>query len=349
MFRTAITRALLVAAFVVAIVSGTAAQEARPTPEGTRWHLVASDAGALEGPAWPWDLDATLTLSEGRAFGSAGCNGFGADYEFDGEALSFGPPRLSNADCADATMGIEAAYMAALPKAVRWGFDTGPAGDRLLLLFDVDDELLLAFTEADIATPTPFPDPEGGPWLDRGPSAVIEDDAAGGLDAAGGTGPAPTLDPLGDFTHVSGDGAMQGLDWQPAAGPALEEGASLVRPTAWAGGFAVVERPRTGDNQTPHAVRTSADGRSWERTGNGGERAGKPMIEMTDEAALIAIPMRTTGARGSGAACLGPTKLTIRLPEPLGQRTLYDAGSLPLRGANEKLDIDHVNASGSGG
>ena len=78
--------------------------------------------------------------------------------------------------------------------------------------------------------------------------------------------PAPTLDPLGDFTHVSGGGATQGLDWQPAAGPALEQGASLVRPTAWAGGFAVVERPRTGDKQTPHAVRTSADGRSWERT-----------------------------------------------------------------------------------
>ncbi len=240
MFRTAIARALLVAALVLPIASGTAAQDARPTPEGTRWHLVASDAGGLEGPTWPWDLEVTLTLGERRAFGSAGCNGFGADYELDGEALSFGPPRLSNADCADATMGIEAAYMAALPKTVWWGFDTGPAGDRLLLLFDVDDELLLSFTEADIVTPTSFPGPEGGPWLGSGP--------------------------LGDFTHVPGAGATQGLDWQPAAGPALEQGASLVHPTAWAGGFAVVERPRNGDKQTPHAVRTSADGRSWERT-----------------------------------------------------------------------------------
>ena len=81
---------------------------------------------------------------------------------------------------------------------------------------------------------------------------------------------------------------------------------------------------------------------------DGSERAGEPMIHLTDDAALIAIPMRTTRSGGSGA-CLGPTKMTIRLPEPLGDRTLYDVGSLPIRGATEKLDIDRVNASGSGG
>jgi hypothetical protein len=81
---------------------------------------------------------------------------------------------------------------------------------------------------------------------------------------------------------------------------------------------------------------------------NGSERDGKARIELTDEAVLIALPMRTTRTGGSGA-CLGPTKMTIRLPEPLGQRTLYDASTLPLRGANENLDVDRVNSSATGG
>jgi hypothetical protein len=97
-------------------------------------------------------------------------------------------------------------------------------------------------------------------------AAAAETDASPRPSSVGTPTPSATLDPLGDFTHVSGGGVTQGLDWQPAAGPALEQGASLVRPTAWAGGFAVVERPRTGDKRTPHAVLTSADGRSWERT-----------------------------------------------------------------------------------
>jgi hypothetical protein len=80
----------------------------------------------------------------------------------------------------------------------------------------------------------------------------------------------------------------------------------------------------------------------------GTERAGKAKVHMTDDVALIAIPMRSTVGPHFGE-CLSPTKMTIRLPEPLGRRTLYDAGSLPLRGANEKLDIDRINSSGSGG
>ena len=71
---------------------------------------------------------------------------------------------------------------------------------------------------------------------------------------------------------------------------------------------------------------------------NGSERAGKARIELTDDAALIAIPMRTTRSERR-ERCLGPMPMTVTLPEPLGQRALYDASSLPLRGANEKLDV----------
>ena len=80
----------------------------------------------------------------------------------------------------------------------------------------------------------------------------------------------------------------------------------------------------------------------------GTEKAGKARIHLTDDAALIAIPMRST-VRPHFGDCLGQTRMTVRLPKPLGRRTLYDAGSLPLRGATEKLAIDRINASGSGG
>lgn len=80
----------------------------------------------------------------------------------------------------------------------------------------------------------------------------------------------------------------------------------------------------------------------------GSEKSGKPRVHITDDAALIAIPMRST-VRPNFGDCLAPTKMTVRLPEPLGDRTLYDAGSLPLRGANAKLGIDRINSSGSGG
>ena len=80
----------------------------------------------------------------------------------------------------------------------------------------------------------------------------------------------------------------------------------------------------------------------------GSEKSGKPRVHITDDAALIAIPMRST-VRPNFGDCLAPTKMTVRLPEPLGDRILYDAGSLPLRGASEKLGIDRINSSGSGG
>jgi hypothetical protein len=70
---------------------------------------------------------------------------------------------------------------------------------------------------------------------------------------------------------------------------------------------------------------------------NGTEKAGPARIHVTDQAMLIAIPMRSI-LPGDACAGLGPIPMTVRLPEPLAQRTLYDAGSLPIRGANAKLD-----------
>ena len=59
-------------------------------------------------------------------------------------------------------------------------------------------------------------------------------------------------------------------------------------------------------------------------------RRGKARIRTERDAVLIAIPM---GNRIHSDMChgLGPKPMTITLPKPLGDRALYDVGSLPIR------------------
>ena len=139
MLRTVVSRALLAAALVITVPGAAAAQAEGPTPEGTEWYLTAYDAGGIELTEVPWDLGATLTLDAGQAYGSTGCNAFNASYELDGKALTFGgEPGTTDVGCPDAELEIEAAYMAAFPKVVRWAIDTGVTSDRGLILFDAD-------------------------------------------------------------------------------------------------------------------------------------------------------------------------------------------------------------------
>ena len=58
---------------------------------------------------------------------------------------------------------------------------------------------------------------------------------------------------------------------------------------------------------------------------------------MTDDAVLIAVPVETT-SRSDTCPPGPPTRVTVRLPEPLGDRELYDAGKLPLRLVASELD-----------
>ncbi|MFV2063513.1 MAG: hypothetical protein ACC726_08360 [Chloroflexota bacterium] len=78
--------------------------------------------------------------------------------------------------------------------------------------------------------------------------------------------PEPTPDPLGDFTHVPGTGALSDLDWRPVTEPALEPGAPLSRLPAWAGGFAAIEGRRDLEAGWQHAIWSSRDGLGWTRS-----------------------------------------------------------------------------------
>lgn len=150
MSRNVSTRLLLAAALVVTTATATVAQEEQPTPEGTQWYLTAYDAGGPELTDVPWDLGATLMLDDGQAYGYAGCNGFDARYELDGDALSFGAPGTTDVGCPDRMLDVETAYMAALPKVARWAGDSSASSSNLIL-FDADDEHLLQFTASDTA------------------------------------------------------------------------------------------------------------------------------------------------------------------------------------------------------
>jgi hypothetical protein len=63
---------------------------------------------------------------------------------------------------------------------------------------------------------------------------------------------------------------------------------------------------------------------------NGTRKAGRARVHVLDDAVLVAIPMRSI-VWSDMCHGLGPTRMTVRLPEPLGHRTLYDAATLPIR------------------
>lgn len=55
--------------------------------------------------------------TSGRAVGFAGCNQYGAAYRLTGDSLSFEPPIATRMACTEG-MGVESAYLSALPRTV---------------------------------------------------------------------------------------------------------------------------------------------------------------------------------------------------------------------------------------
>ena len=65
----------------------------------------------------------SLTLSEGRAYGNAGCNHWFAGYTLAGEHLRFEAPGSTRKLCAPALMEQEQRFLAALGQVQRWDFN----------------------------------------------------------------------------------------------------------------------------------------------------------------------------------------------------------------------------------
>ena len=96
-----------------------------PDLAGTGWVLEVVGGIALV------DVEPTITFGgDGTVAGFTGCNTFSGTYALDGATLSFGPLATTKMACADPTMFVESAFLAALGGVTGWSLD----GDGRLAL-----------------------------------------------------------------------------------------------------------------------------------------------------------------------------------------------------------------------
>ena len=99
---------------------------AAATPIGD-WQATAVQTGtALASPLVGTEITATFA-EDGTLTGSAGCNTYRTTYSTDAGAIEIEPPAATKKACGrpDGVMEQEAAYLAALPTAVRYRIDGG--------------------------------------------------------------------------------------------------------------------------------------------------------------------------------------------------------------------------------
>lgn len=102
-----------------------ASDGAVPVLVGKAWVLQELGGAVLV------DVEPTLTFGgDGTVSGSAGCNTFSGTYALDGGDLSFGPLATTKMGCADPTMFVESAFLAAMAGVTGWSLD---GAGRLLL------------------------------------------------------------------------------------------------------------------------------------------------------------------------------------------------------------------------
>lgn len=92
--------------------------------EGTAWTLVTADG--VDAVA---DVPAPLTLADGQASGSSGCNTFNGSYTVDGDQLGFGPLASTQMACEEALTAQEATVFAILGAAESYAIE----GDELTI------------------------------------------------------------------------------------------------------------------------------------------------------------------------------------------------------------------------
>jgi heat shock protein HslJ len=97
---------------------------------GTRWALDSLGYGGDTVASPVAGADASVVFDEaGEATGSTGCNRFGADYQVDGDAIAFGPMRLTRRACEPAVSQQEDIFQRALLRATAFTIE----GDVLTL------------------------------------------------------------------------------------------------------------------------------------------------------------------------------------------------------------------------
>lgn len=113
----------LVVVVMVACSDDEGSNDASPL-EGTTWTLTSADGTDAVAEA-----TANLTLTDGQASGSGGCNSFNGSYTLDGDQLSFGPLASTQMACEEPVMAQEATVFSVLGAAESYSID----GDQLTI------------------------------------------------------------------------------------------------------------------------------------------------------------------------------------------------------------------------
>lgn len=106
--------------------------------ETITWALVSGRGITLPGGAVP-----TITLTDGRAYGTTGCNRYSGGYSLVGERIELGGVASTRMACAPPIDALELAFLDALGKIARWHVERG-----VLTLRDEDGGELLRFMSA---------------------------------------------------------------------------------------------------------------------------------------------------------------------------------------------------------
>lgn len=140
---TAASLLVIVVACVIAAgcTSGTSTPGAVTGLTGTSWTLDSylAENGTLV-PVLPGTEVSARFGDDGKVTGSAGCNGYGGDYRFDGKVLTIEPPISTKMNCnrPEGVMEQENRYLNLLTSVAGYRID----GDRLDLLDEAGKALL---------------------------------------------------------------------------------------------------------------------------------------------------------------------------------------------------------------
>jgi heat shock protein HslJ len=80
---------LLTSVFTLMILTACVGGGSPASVEGA-WQLVSYGPASSQVPALP-DVETSIEFKDGQMSGNVGCNGFGGDYELDGDTIKFGP------------------------------------------------------------------------------------------------------------------------------------------------------------------------------------------------------------------------------------------------------------------
>lgn len=129
---------LLIGVFVLAGLVLAACSPASPATLAGTWELVSYGDPANLTLAAP-DVETSIEFKDGQVGGNVGCNGFGGDYEVDGDQIMFGPIVSTMMFCEGPVGEQEAAILTVFQETAKFMLD----GDTLTITSADDNSVIV--------------------------------------------------------------------------------------------------------------------------------------------------------------------------------------------------------------